>query len=183
MAWFPFDKHYWHYYLLKKVNYTIRDRNMALLVQRGYSLELGSILINFQICTTIWNLTERVRKTSWPGPIQQQTLSETKMCLNYLVLLSSFWGGKELKSERPCKISNIKKFLSSLIENICLLPHKTTRKLRGSSSCLDFLSLVVLTVVHHCLVDVTCLFSILNRCYINLVLPKSQSWYIVFLFN
>ena len=35
---------------------------MALLVQRGDSLELGSILINFQISITIWNVTVGAKK-------------------------------------------------------------------------------------------------------------------------
>lgn len=40
---------------------------MALLVQRGDSLGLGSILINFQISITIWNVTEGVKKNFVTG--------------------------------------------------------------------------------------------------------------------
>lgn len=38
---------------------------MALLVQRGDSLELGSILINCQISITIWNVTEEAKKKNF----------------------------------------------------------------------------------------------------------------------
>lgn len=42
---------------------------MALLVQRGDSLGLGSILINFQISITIWNATEGVKENFMTGTI------------------------------------------------------------------------------------------------------------------
>ena len=73
---------------------------MALLVQRGDSLELGSILINFQISITIWNVTEGAKKKKKKLHDRDQFSSKLSPKLNvssHLVLFSSFGVERNLK--------------------------------------------------------------------------------------
>lgn len=92
---------------------------MALLVQRGDSLGLGSTLINFQISITIWNLTERVKKKLHDRDQFSSKLSPKLKCVKPSGPAFVLFGVERNLKVNALVKRNIKTFLSSIIENIC----------------------------------------------------------------